>query len=222
MRVDWSGDLGDLFGGGGGFSDFFRTIFGGTGGGANRPFGGARPRAVQGQDMGAQVEITLEEAFHGTTRTLERDDGKKIRVKIPPGARTGSKVRVAGKGSSGFGGGSPGDLYLNIQIKPHPIFRRDGDNLRCDVTADLYTAVLGGEVQVPTLKGNLALKIPSETQNGRIFRLSGQGMPHLGKSSRGDLLAKVRVVLPTKLTAEEKKLFEQLSLVQSGKKRGDL
>jgi curved DNA-binding protein len=209
VRVEWSGDLGDLFGGG--FSDFFRAIFGGVGstGGASGPLGGAaRQRAVHGQDLGAQAEITLEEAFHGTTRTLERDDGKKI----PPGARTGSKVRVAGKGSSGFGGGSPGDLHLNIQIKPHPIFKRDGDNLRCDVTVDLYTAVLGGEVQVPTMNGNVSLKIPPGADSGKTFRLRGKGMPNPHKpKQRGDLLTTVHVKVPQKLSARERELFEELA-----------
>jgi len=217
VRVEWSGDLGDLFGGGGagGFSDFFRAVFGGIGGtgSTGRPFGGApRQRAMQGQDLGAQVEITLEEALHGTTRTLERDDGKKIRVKIPSGARTGSKVRAAGKGNSGFGGGSPGDLFLNIQIKPHPVFKRDGDNLRCDVTVDLYTAVLGGEVQVPTMNGNVSLKIPPGADSGKTFRLRGKGMPNPHKpKQRGDLLTTVHVKVPQKLSARERELFEELA-----------
>jgi curved DNA-binding protein len=219
VRVEWSGDIGDLFGGGGagGFSDFFRTIFGGMGGtgGAGTtgsPFGGATgQRALHGQDMEAQVEITLEEALRGTTRTLERDDGRKMRVKIPPGARTGSKIKVAGKGGSGYAGGVPGDLYLVIRVKPHPVFRRNGNDLRCDVPVDLYTAVLGGEAQVSTLNGNVSLKIPAGTNSGKTFRLRGKGMPDPRKPERrGNLLVTVQVQVPQKLNARERELFEKL------------
>ena len=196
----------------------------------------ARPR--RGQDIEHPVEVTLEEAYHGTTRTLSlgveepcsacRGTGriqnlpcsacrglgvvsrvKRIEVKIPPGVRDGSRVRIAGKGRPGYGGTS-GDLYLMISVKPHRLFQRTGDDLYVEAQVPLTVAMLGGEVQVTTLKGKLALKIPPETQNGRAFRLVGQGMPHLGNSSRGDLLAKVNIVLPTNLSAKEKELFKQL------------
>jgi curved DNA-binding protein len=217
VRVEWSGDIGDLFGGGGagGFSDFFSAIFGGMGGTRNtdtRFGGGTRQRAMRGQDLEARAEITLEEAAQGTTRTLERDDGRKIRVKIPAGARTGSKIRVSGKGNPGYGGSSPGDLYLNIHVRPHPIFERNGDDLRCDVTVDLYTAVLGGEVQVDTLNGKVSLKIPPGTNSGKTFRLRGKGMPNPRKpKQRGNLLATVQVQVPQKLSARERDLFEELA-----------
>ena len=217
VRVEWSGDIGDLFGGGGagGFSDFFSAIFGSMGGTQNtgtRFGGGARPRVTRGQDLEARAEITLEEAAQGTTRTLERDDGRKIRVKIPAGARTGSKIRVAGKGGAGYGGSPPGDLYLNIHVRPHPVFERQGDNLRCDVIVDLYTAVLGGEVQVDTLNGRVSLKIPPGTNSGKVFRLRGKGMPSPRKpKQRGNLLATVQVQVPQKLTARERELFEELA-----------
>jgi DnaJ-class molecular chaperone len=120
-------------------------------------------------------------------------------------------VRIAGKGQPGYGGAKSGHLYLVISVKPHRLFERQGDNLHVEVAVPLAVAVLGGEIQVPTLKGKLALKIPPETQNGRTFRLAGQGMPHLGNSSRGDLLAKVNVILPTSLSDKEKELFKQLS-----------
>ena len=196
----------------------------------------ARPR--RGQDIEHPVEVTLEEAYHGTTRTLSlgveepcsacRGTGRiqnlpcsacrglgvvsrvrRIEVKIPPGVRDGSRVRIAGKGRPGYGGTS-GDLYLMISVKPHRLFQRTGDDLYVEAQVPLTVAMLGGEVQVTTLKGKLALKIPPETQNGRAFRLVGQGMPHLGNSSRGDLLAKVNIVLPTNLSAKEKELFKQL------------
>ncbi len=140
---------------------------------------------------------------------------KRLEVKIPPGVREGSRVRIAGKGAPGQAGGASGDLYLVVSVKPHRRFERRGDDLYEEVAVPLTAAVLGGEVQVPTLKGKLALKIPPETQNGRAFRLKGQGMPHLGDSSHGDLLAKVSVILPTKLSGEEKKLFERLSQLRS-------
>jgi curved DNA-binding protein len=217
VRVEWSGDIGDLFGGGGrgGFSDFFSAIFGSMGGAQNtgtRFGGGAPPRATRGQDLEARAEITLEEAAQGTTRTLERDDGRKIRVKIPAGARTGSKIRVTGKGGAGYGGSPPGDLYLNIHVRPHPVFERQGDDLRCDVIVDLYTAVLGGEVQVDTLNGRVSLKIPPGTNSGKVFRLRGKGMPNPRKpKQRGNLLATVQVQVPQKLTARERELFEELA-----------
>ncbi len=140
---------------------------------------------------------------------------KRLEVKIPHGVGQGSRVRVAGKGKPGYAGGASGDLYLVVSVKPHRRFERRGDDLYEEVAVPLMVAVLGGEIQVPTLKGKLALKIPPETQNGRACRLSGQGMPHLGNSSHGDLLAKVSVVLPTKLSGEEKTLFEQLGQLLS-------
>jgi curved DNA-binding protein len=157
------------------------------------------------------VEITLEEAFSGTRRVLEKD-GRRIEVKIPPGVKTGSKVRIAGEGAPGIGGGATGDLYLKVTLLPHKVFERKGDDLYCEVPVDLYTAILGGETNVPTLKGTVSLKIPPETQEGRTFRLKGQGMPQLRDSNkRGDLYAKVKVVLPKDLSAKEKDLFRELA-----------
>ena len=222
VRVEWSGDIGDLFGGGaGGFSDFFRAIFGGIGGAGGAgptgsPFGGpAGQRAMHGQDLEAQVEITLEEALQGTTRVLERDDGRQVRVKIPPGARTGSKIRVAGKGGPGYGGSTSGDLYLAIKVKPHPVFHRSGNDLRCDVSVNLYTAVLGGETQVSTLNGDVSLKIPPGTDSGKTFRLRGKGMPDPRKpEQRGSLLVTAQVKVPKKLSARERELFEELATLR--------
>jgi curved DNA-binding protein len=214
VRVEWSGDIGDLFGGGGGgFSDFFRAIFGGTGGVGGSPFGDVTgQRAMHGQDLEAQVEITLEEALRGTTRTMERDDGRQVRVKIPPGARTGSRIRVPGRGGPGYGGSAPGDLYLVIRVKPHPVFRRNGNDLRYDAAVDLYTAVLGGKVQVPTLDGDVSLKIPPGTDGGKTFRLRGKGLPDpRNPQQRGNLLVTVQVQVPQKLSARERELFGELA-----------
>lgn len=136
-----------------------------------------------------------------------------IEVTIPPGVDNGSRVRIAGKGQPGYGGAS-GDLYLIISVKAQSLFERRNDDLHVEVAVPLTVAMLGGEIQVPNPQGKLQLKIPPETQNGRIFRLAGQGMPHLGKSSRGNILAKVKIVLPTKLSSQEKELFEQLSALR--------
>jgi DnaJ-class molecular chaperone len=127
----------------------------------------------------------------------------------------GSRVRVAGKGQPGVGGGTPGDLFLVVSLKKHNQFERKQNDLYIDLPVQLVTLMLGGEVQVPTLKGSkLALKIPAETQNGKVFRLAGQGMPVLGSVARGDLLVTVKVVLPKSLTAEEKALFARLKEIR--------
>jgi curved DNA-binding protein len=176
-----------------------------------------RPQPRKGRDIEFPLEVTLEEAYSGTTRTLSLADGKRLEVKIPPGVKDGSRVRISGKGAEGYGG-VKGDLYLVTSVRPHRTFRRHGDDLYTDVAVPLMVAVLGGEVKVSTLKGTkLSLKIPPETQNGRSFRLKGQGMPHLGNSTKGDLLARVKVVLPTKLTDEERELFQRLDKLRAGK-----
>ncbi len=140
---------------------------------------------------------------------------RRLEVKIPPGVKDGSRVRVAGQGCLGPDG-SRGDLYLVVKVLPHHVFERKGDDLYLEVAVPLFTAVLGGEVEVPTLKGKVVLKVPPETQNGMVFRLAGQGMPQLGNSAYGDLFAKVKVVLPTGLSSQEKQLFQQLKLLRSG------
>lgn len=189
--------------GGSGFSDFFEAIFGNMGRTHQTP--------RQGQDYNQEIEITLEEAFKGTSRIL-RIGGRRIEIKIPRGAKTGTKVRVRGEGAPGQNGGSKGDLYLEIKVTPHAIFERVGDDLYTELPVDLYTAVLGGEAIVPTFKGKVKLKIPAETQSGRTFRLKGQGMPGLKQpDERGDLYAKVMVKLPENLTDEEIELFEELA-----------
>ncbi|MFO7741341.1 MAG: J domain-containing protein [Anaerolineae bacterium] len=213
-------DLEDLFGGGSPFSDFFTQIFGGMGA-ARAPGGETRTRArpggfeyrarpQQGQDFEQEVEISLREAYTGTTRTLQRN-GRRLEVKIPPGARTGTRVRVSGEGGAGAAGGEAGDLYLRVHVQDDARFDREGDDLRVSVPVDLYTAVLGGETKVPTLEGSVVLTIPPGTQNGQVFRLRGKGMPNLrNPDKRGDLYAKVDVELPTDLTPRHRELFEEL------------
>jgi len=214
----------EIFGGGaGGFSDFFETLFGMGARGRTRStgagfddfgFGGprtaGRARPTRGRDIEHPVDITLEEAYHGSSRTMQLDD-ERIEVKIPKGVKTGSRVRVAGKGEPGRNGGKPGDLYLKINVLPHARFQREGDNLRLKLPVDLYTMILGGEVQVPTLDRPLILNIPPETDNGKIFRLRGKGMPNVKKPDQhGDLYVEATAKLPKNLTEQEKELFRQL------------
>jgi len=194
--------------GGSGFSDFFEMLFGQMGGQSRRSsgFGGQRPFAGQTRSrlpIEQSIQITLEEAFQGSTRMLQWSDGRQIEARIPPGVRTGSKVRLRDPAA--------GEVMLKIELLPHPQFQREGDNLRVTVPVDLYTAVLGGEITVPTLERSLILTIPPETANGRQFRLRGKGMPKLRHpDSRGDLVVTVDVQLPTNLSEEEKELFAQL------------
>ena len=201
-------DLNDLFGDGG-FSDFFTRIFGGMGSG--RPGAGVRRGPLRGRDYEQPIEIPLRDAFAGATLTLQKD-GQKLEVKVPPGVKTGSKIRMAGQGAAGQQGGGAGDLYLTITVQPDPHFERDGDDLKTEASVDLYTLILGGEAMVKTLSGQVGMKVPPETQPGRIIRLRGQGMPQLrDPQQRGDLYVKVQAKLPQHLSGEEKKLFEQLA-----------
>jgi curved DNA-binding protein len=214
-------ELEELLGGGMGrgspFSDFFSFFFGGAPGGSRGRPTGRRAPTQRGQNVEQPVQVSLEEAFHGTERLLQmqQPDGRmrRLEVKIPPGVATGSKVRIADQGGSGGRRGRAGDLYLHIQVAPHARFERKGNDLYVHVPVDLYTAILGGEAQVPTLRGKtLGLKIPPETQNGRTFALRGQGMPLLkNPQEHGDLYATVDVHLPTDLSDEEIAFFQQLA-----------
>jgi len=202
-------DLNDLFGAGG-FSDFFQSLFGGGG----RPgASGARQAMMRpGRDIEQPVEITLQEAYRGTTRILQIGN-RRLEVKIPRGVRTGSRVRVSGEGEPGSNGGAPGDLYLVVQVAEAPDYRLEGDTLIRRLPVDLYTLVLGGEVTFETLDGRkLALRIPPETKPGRTFRLRGQGMPRLKNPNEyGDLLVEVYPVIPQHLSEQERALFRQLA-----------
>jgi DnaJ-class molecular chaperone len=209
------------------FSDFFRTIFGDVGG---SPFGGedagrARGRAngrtrhvAQGEDLESEVQVTLPEAYRGTARSIElrREEGKTshLDVKIPAGVKDGQRIRLAGQGGHG-GGGRAGDLYLRVRVAPHPFFRREGDDIHIDLPVALHEAMLGGEVTVPTLKGRVGLKVPAETQNGRVIRLAGQGMPRSG-GGHGDMYVTVKVVLPQKLSSEERDAVQKLAAQRAG------
>jgi len=220
------GDLGDLGGLGGIFGSWFRQ--------QERASG---PR--RGTDIEQPIELSLDEAYHGTTRTLQfagqepcvtcggtgeiagatchscQGSGvtmktRRLEVKVPAGVDNGSRVRIAGEGHPGTAGGPRGNLYLKVSVRPHDRFERKGANLYTDVEAPLTNAVLGGEAEVTTMTGKVSLTIPPLSPNGKLFRLSGKGMPKLNSTERGNLYARLQVRLPDKLNDTEKKLFEQL------------
>jgi curved DNA-binding protein len=219
VRVEYQ-NLDDLFGESS-FSDFFETLFGGglgrtTRSGGARPGGATRtaPRPPRSQNAEQAVDITLEEAYHGTTRVLQRGSTRK-EFKIPPGAKTGTKIRFAGGGSTDSAGA---DLYLVVNIVPHAVYRREDDDLHADLPVDAITAMLGGEVPVPTLGGEVVLTVPPETQSGKTFRLSGRGMPKLRQTDEhGDLYVHVVIKIPTHLTPAERKLITELAALRAGR-----
>jgi curved DNA-binding protein len=206
------GDLDDLFGGG--FSDFFRRIFGGApdmgsfsqgrGSVNTRQARSARPSYEQ------PVTISLQEAYQGSVRRIEID-GRRLEIKTPPGARTGTKVRVK-EAIPSNAHGQAGDLYLVIEVATDPRFERKGDDLYTETPLDLYTAVLGGEAKVATLSGNIVLTIPAGTQPGQTFRVAGRGMPNLkNPQTKGDLYVRVKITIPRDLSPHQKELFQELA-----------
>lgn len=230
-----------------GFSDFFRTLFSN---GRTTTAERSATRTRRGADIEQDVEITVEEAVRGTERILQLgSDGecprcrgrgivqsqlcpecggrgemqreRRIEARIPPGVQQGSRVRLSGKGRPGQNGGGAGDLYLRIRLRPDDRFQVAGRDVRTTVKADLYTCMLGGEVEVPSPVGNhLSLTVPAGTPNGKAFRLRGQGMPTADGGDRGDLYAVISVELPEHLSGEEQQLFERLrDLGRKGKSR---
>jgi curved DNA-binding protein len=192
-------DLNDMFGGGG-FSDFFQTIFGMGGGRAS-----SRP---QPQGYQQDLDISFEESFKGATRLIE-SNGKQKRVRIPAGVRTGSKVRVAGAGTNGL------DLYLIVNVKDDKRFERRGNDLHTTATVDVFTAILGGEADVETANGTVKLNIPSGTQPEQVFRLAGRGIPHAkNQKEKGDLFVKLKVQIPKYLSTKQRELLEEVSKVK--------
>lgn len=197
----------ELFGNGV-FSEFFSSIFGGGGFGNQRS---SMPRSRQQRPVQyqQQVTISLDEAYHGTTRQFQSGDRLK-EVTIPAGAKSGTKVRVAGAGPQGADGSST-DLILLIDVASHPDFVRKGDDLHTQVKVDVFTAILGGETQVNTLSGQVVLKIPPGTQPEQLIRISGRGMPHLKNSKqKGDLIVRIKVQIPRNLNEKQKSLLEEL------------
>src|SRR6185503_2840110 len=191
-------DLNEMFGGG--FSDFFQSVFG---------MGGRTSTRTQAQGYQQDFEITLEEAYQGTTRRIQADGSKEKIVRIPAGVRTGSKVRVAGAGPNGL------DLYLIVHVIDDKRFDRQGNDLHTTATVDAFTAILGGEAEVETMEGKVKLNIPAGTQPDQIFRLAGRGMPHLKDiKQKGDLYVKVKVQIPKYLSPKQRELLDEASRIR--------
>ena len=193
-------------GGGGGGFDIFEELFGGT-----RGRGG--PRQGRGRDVEAELELSLEEAHRGGRRTLQMQNAEKtIDVNIPAGVRDGSTVRLAGQGGPGANGSEPGDLYLHIRLRPHPMFTVKGDDLEVELPLAPWEAVLGANVEAPTLDGKVGVKVPAGARSGQRLRLRGQGL-NKRSGGRGDEYVRVKIVVPKEVSAEERRLYEELKRV---------
>lgn len=190
------------FGGGGGFGGGFEDFFGG--GGFSQ---GPRPR--KGRDFEHVLHIGFHEAVFGSKREIDLESGKSVSVKIPEGISNGAKLKLKGKGGKGANGGPNGDVYLIIKAAVHPIFKREDDNIVIDVVVDLATAVLGGSITVPTLKNRIKLNVPAGSQSGKVFRLAGKGIKRFNGNGAGDMLVRMKVEIPSDLTDEQKKSFEE-------------
>ncbi|MFZ1977477.1 MAG: J domain-containing protein [Bacteroidota bacterium] len=175
---------------------------------------GRKNRALKGEDFEAETTLSLEEAFHGSTRLL-KVHGQTIKVILKPGITDQHVLRLEGKGGRGLSGGPNGDLYITVKIAPHPEFQRKGNDLYCERPIDVYTAVLGGKVRIKTLKSTVNVDIPKGTPNGKMLRLMGMGMPVYGtKNEFGNLYVTVTIQLPDKLSEQEIELFKKLSALQ--------
>jgi curved DNA-binding protein len=205
----YSGDFEDFFGGSG-YSDFFESLFGGGLGGSQKKRRGGSSLQVHGQDYQAEMDITLEEAYKGTTRVFKHNT-ESIKLNIKPGIPEGHVLKIPGKGGAGRGGGQAGDLLIKINILKHNIFERKGDDLYANFPVDLYTAVLGGKAEFKTLKGVIKINIAKESEFGKTLRLNKLGMPHYGKPNEfGDLYLKLDIQIPKNLSAKEINLFKEL------------
>jgi curved DNA-binding protein len=197
------------FGEGADFSDFFESLFGsrmgGRGGGFGGGGGGFGGFSTRGGDQEATLELTLEEAARGGRRKISLGDGRDYEVNIPPGTRDGQRIRLAGEGGQGAGGGPRGDLFLRVRLKPDPRFRVEGNDLYTDLPVTPWEAALGATVDVPTLDGVSRVKVPAGSSCGRKLRLRGEGL------GDGDLYASVSIKVPKKLSRDERKLFEELA-----------
>ncbi|MBK9291112.1 MAG: J domain-containing protein [Bacteroidetes bacterium] len=205
-------DYESFFGGSSGFSDFFEAFFGS----GFQGFGEARRAARKGSNLAANLQISLEEAWNGTTRLIRVGD-QTLKVPIKPGVKDGQVLRLKGKGYPGTNGGEPGDLLITVNIEPHEVFERKDDDLIAELPVDFYTAALGGKVSFRSLKGEVNVPVPEGTQSGTVLRLKGLGMPMAGTEGKhGNLLLKVRIVLPDNLSAQEKQLLAQARNLRRG------
>lgn len=201
----------------GGFSDFFETLFGG-GGFVRNAAGSRQAGPLKGQDIEAELEITLEEAYWGSEKSIQFSTTtgvKSLAVKIPPGVNEGSRIRLKGQGSDGLFGGSKGDLYLTVRIKPHPVYKVIDSDLETEISLRPEQAVLGGQVTVPTLDGSVNMKIPPGIQAGKRMRLRGKGMSF--RAGRGDQYIKIKIDIPTDISEEEMELYRQIALLREEK-----
>lgn len=210
----FEGDLNDFFsnygnegGGSSGFSDFFEAFFGNRKQGKGKS--GKRAAQYKGQDYETEMQITLHEAYEGTSRLIQLEN-EKIRITTKPGAYDGQVLKVKGKGGKGSAADHHGDLYVRIRVSPDALFQRKGDDLYKHQPIDLYTAVLGGDFVIETLSGKIKIKVLPGTQNGKQVRIKGKGMPVYGNSSFGDLYIILDVKIPEQLNREQKELFEKL------------
>lgn len=207
---EFEGDPSDFFGAGGGsFHDFFESLFGKhhSSHAAGGRFDGFS-QSMPGSDLAGEIHITLQEAYSGTERIVDVN-GEKIRLKIKPGAYDELKLKLKGKGEIGSSG-QAGDLYITIRVEPNAVFERKGNDLYMEAPVDLFTALLGGKLEIYTLSGKVNISVPEGTQNGKQLRLKGKGMPVYGTSAYGDLYVKLKVELPEKLTDEQKNLLHKL------------
>jgi curved DNA-binding protein len=210
------GGGGNPFGNGGEseFSDFFEQFFGGGAKRRGAKGGFGNTADFKGGDYQTEMEITLEEAYHGTHRIIQLEN-EKLRITTKPGAYDGQLLRIKGKGAKGSSPQHHGDLFVRIRVQPNAIFTRRGDDLYTTHTIDLYTAVLGGETIVTALAGRVKVKIEAGAQNGKTIRIKGKGMPLYEKAgANGDLYVELQVKIPEKLTDKQKELFEQLKSTQ--------
>jgi len=204
---------GQGFGGGGfgDFSDFFETLFGGGLGGMGGMGGGRRQAHAKGRDVTASVEIDLDTAFHGGKRRITLDRGgqrQSLEVNIPAGVTPGRKIRLAGQGEPGVGGGPAGDLLMEVGVAPHPLFELDGRNVVVELPVTPWEAALGAKVRVPTLGGKVTIHVPAGSSSGKKMRLKGRGLP--GKPP-GDQIVRLRVVVPKPQSERERALYEELA-----------
>ena len=216
-------DIRDL-GKGSAFSDFFDMLFGQggfTAQGHPQPGMPGQARNRRGLDQEADIELSIEELCKGTTRTLQitapNAQTKTLEVKIPPGVRAGSKIRVSGEGARMTPNGAGGDLYLKVKVKPHSYFTVEGDNLISNLTLTLAQAVVGVETNVNTLTGSVKIRVPAGSQNGRLLRLRGRGLPKLKGGTSGDQLVRIKITIPVSPSEKELKLYQQLLEIESGK-----
>jgi curved DNA-binding protein len=205
----FEGDPSEFFGQGAGFEDIFGSFFGNTAGG--RKGGSARnARSSRGSDLQAEMTITPEEAYHGAAKVFGINNSN-LRIRLKPGTYEGLQVRLPGKAGPGAGKAPAGDLYITIHIAPDARYDISGENIKQKIPVDLFTAVLGGDQEITTLAGTLKIKIPPGTQNGKIMRIKGKGMPVYNKAEQfGDLFLEIYVLVPEKLTDEQKELFRKL------------